>query len=456
MFNRLFIAIRSERQSIFRRFISVSEPANRPKGDAKSAGELPAPKPSVRPVTPEQKAAQPSRPSPAPAAKPAARNPQLVNVPQMAGTTRVRRRHRGILLSFFVLVLAPIAAAAYYLFFVAVDQYESRVGFAVRTEETKSALDVLGGLTGLSSASSSDPDILYEFIRSQEMVERVNAQLDLRDAFTAPEFDPVFALKDDSSIEELVAYWPRMIRVYYGGSGLIEVRAFAFDRDTAHRLAELVFEESSSKINAMSAVARNDATRYAAEERDKAIGRLIAARQALTTFRIENQIVDPEADIAGQMGLLNALQAQLAAELIERDKLLQTSRESDPRREQSALTIEVIERRIAEERRKLGVGDSNGSGESTQGYASVIGKYEELLVDQTFAEQSYLSALSAYDAALAEAQRTSRYLTAYLRPTMPETSTAPRRVVLIALLAGFILVTWFIMLLIYYSLRDRR
>ncbi len=429
----------------------MSEPANRPEGDANPAAGASGKKPNIQTVNPPAPA---QKPAAAPPQKPG--NPPRANVPPMAGSTRVRRRHRGILLSFCALVLTPIAAAAYYLFFIAVDQYESRVGFAVRTEETKSALDVLGGLTGISSASSSDPDILYEFIRSQEMVESVNAQLDLRAAFAAPEFDPVFALKGDSSIEELVSYWTRMIRVYYGSSGLLEVRAFAFDRDTAHRLAELVFEESSRKINELSAVARIDATRYAEEERDKAIARLKEARQGLTTFRIENQIVDPEADIAGQMGLLNALQAQLAAELIERDKLLQTSRENDPRREQSALTIEVIERRIAEERRKLGVGDTIGNGDQGQGYAGVVGQYEALLVDQTFAEQSYLSALSAYDAALAEAQRTSRYLTAYLRPTMPETSTAPRRLVLIGLFIGFILVTWFILLLIYYSLRDRR
>lgn len=370
----------------------------------------------------------------------------------------MRRRHWGILISFFLLVVVPIAAVSYYLYFIAVDQYESRVGFSVRAEETTSALDVLGGFAGVSTASSSDTDILYEFIQSQEMVEQINEQLNLREIFTKPEFDPVFALKPDSSIEELVKYWPRMVRVYYEGSGLIEVRTFAFDRDSAHRLAELVFEESSSKINAMSAVARDDATRYAAEERDKAIARLIEARKAVTAFRIENQIVDPEADIAGQMGLLNALQQQLAAELIERDKLAQTSRDNDPRLEQIARTIEVIEARIAAERLKLGVGGqgASDSGDPEQGYAAVIGEYEELQVDLTFAEQTYLSALSAYDAAVSEAQRTSRYLTAYLRPTMPETSTAPKRLILTVLASGFVLVVWFILLLIYYSLRDRR
>ncbi len=376
----------------------------------------------------------------------------------MAGTTQLRRRHRGILASFVLLVIVPIAVTAWYMFFVAADQYESRMGFAVRAEETKSALDVLGGLAGISSASSSDTDILYEYIQSQEMVEHVNEQLDLRTVFSRPEYDPVFALPADSSIEELVEYWPSMVRVYYGSNRLIEVRAFAFTAEEAHRLAELVFQEASRKINAMSAIARDDATGYAAEERDKAIARLIEARKALTAFRIDNQIVDPEADIAGQMGLLNALQTQLAAELIERDKLAQTSRDNDPRLEQIARTIEVIEKRIGEERKKLGVGGQGASesGDPEQGYAEVVGKYEELQVDLRFAEQTYLSSLSAYDAAVSEAQRTSRYLTPYLLPTMPETATAPDRSILTLLVAGFLMVSWFILLLIYYSLRDRR
>jgi len=373
----------------------------------------------------------------------------------MANPARPRRRHFGILASFLILVLLPVVLVGYYLFAISVDQYESRVGFAVRTEETQSALDVLGGLSGLSSASSSDTDILYEYIQGQEMVSRVNEQIDLRVAFTRPEFDPVFALADGAKIEDLMAYWPRMLKVYYdGGSGLIEVRAFAFTPEEATQLAEAVYTEASRKINALSAIARADAIGYAIEERDKAIKRLIAARKALTAFRIETQIVDPMADIAGQMGLLNTLQARLAEALIEQDLLLQSTRSGDPRLQQASLRIQVIEDRIAAERQKLGVGSSGPEG--TQSYAQVVGEFEELQVDLRFAEATYLSALSAYDATVAEAQRTSRYLTTYLNPTVPENSTAPSRLLLTGLMAGFTAASWFIMLLIYYSLRDRR
>lgn len=377
----------------------------------------------------------------------------------MANAAKPKARHWGILLTFLIFVIAPAIAAGSYLFTIAVDQYESRVGFAVRAEETESALDLLSGIGGMSKASSSDTDILYKFIQSQEIVERIGDRVDLRAIFSKPDYDPVFALKENANIEELLNYWQRMVRIYYdSGTGLIEVRVFAFQPQDAHRIAELIFRESSEKINALSAIAREDATRYAEEERDQAIDRLVDARRALTEFRIETEIVDPTADVAGQMGLLNTLQAQLAEALIEQDLLLRTTSQGDPRVKQILLRIEVIEDRIAEERTKLGVGGqkANDSGDPSGGYAEVIGEFEELQVDLQFAETSYLSALSAYDAARAEALRTSRYLTAYVRATKAQSSTAPNRLLLTGMVAGFALVTWFIGLLIYYSLRDRR
>ena len=111
-------------------------------------------------------------------------------------------------------------------------------------------------------------------------------------------------------------------------------------------------------INALSDVARADATQYAAEERDKAIERLIAARQALTSFRLRTQIVDPKRRRGWADGATAyTLQAQLAEVLIEQDLIAQTVGQNDPRLLQLQRRIEVIEHRIAAERGKLGVGE---------------------------------------------------------------------------------------------------
>ncbi len=154
------------------------------------------------------------------------------------------------------------------------------------------------------------------------------------------------------------------------------------------------------------------------------------------------------------MGLVNTLQAQLAESYIQIDLLRGSTVESDPRIAQAEARISVIENRIAEERRKLGVGGAvTGDGED---YATLISEFERLLVDREFAEQAYVAALAAYDAALAEARRQSRYLAPYIRPTLAETSQFPQRLTLVGLVALFLVTGWAIAVLIFYSLRDRR
>ncbi len=54
-----------------------------------------------------------------------------------------------------------------------------------------------------------------------------------------------------------------------------------------------------------------------------------------------------------------------------------------------------------------------------------------------------------------EARRQSRYLAAHVRPTLAQKAQYPERTKLIALLTLFSFLTWSIICLVYYSLRDR-
>ena len=84
--------------------------------------------------------------------------------PQRSGSAPLRRRHYGLLLSFLLIVVAPLAATMWYLNTMALDQYASRTGFSVRKEEMGSAVEFLGGISDLSGSSSSDTDILYSLM----------------------------------------------------------------------------------------------------------------------------------------------------------------------------------------------------------------------------------------------------------------------------------------------------
>ncbi|WP_245848143.1 capsule biosynthesis protein [Actibacterium ureilyticum] len=388
--------------------------------------------------------------APRPLAAPSVLPLRPVAPPVPAG--RPRRRHGLVLGSLILLVVLPAALMAGYLWRQAADQYASTLGFSVRQEESTAAFELFGGMTALSGSSSSDTDILYEFLQSQELVATLDRRLDLRGLWSRPENDPVFAFDPPGSIEDLVDYWGRMVRVSHDSStGLIEVRALAFDAGDAQRITQEIFAESSKMINELSDIAREDAIRYARADLDGAEARLRIARQDLTTFRNRNQIVDPTMDTQSRMGLVTTLQEQLAQALIDLDLLRQTTREADPRIKTAELKIQVIQSRIQDERDKLGAGTG-----ADGAFADLVGEYERLTVDREFAEQAYTTALAAFDAARSDAQRQSRYLAAHVRPTLPEQAEYPQRLILWSVAVLFLGLIWSVMVLVGYSLRDRR
>lgn len=400
-----------------------------------------------------------TKPAPKSAPKPAPKKtaePQLVIRP-LATKAKRRPRHWGLLSAFIIIVLLPVAATSWYLWERAVDQYASTIAFTVRSEDVSSAADLLGGLAPSlgGGGGTTDSDILYEFIRSQALVTEVNNEIGLRGYYSRHvQEDPIFGFDPDGTIEDLTAYWRRMVRTSYDtGSGLMELRVLAFDPEEAREIASAIFENSTVMINNLSSIAREDATRYAREDLELAVERLKAARESLTAFRISSEIVDPTADIAGQMGLLNLLQSQQVEALIEFDLLNNSTRDGDPRLEQARRRIDVIEDRIREERQKFGVG--GGDSQDTS-YAETIAEFERLAVDRQFAEQAYAATLSAFDAARAEANRQSRYLAAYIQPTLAERAEFPNRFLILGIVALFSTLAWAIMALVYYSLRDRR
>ncbi len=381
-------------------------------------------------------------PAPAPAPPPVARP---------AGRARRRARHWGLIGSFVALVLLPTLIAGGYLGLRAADQYATTVGFAVRTERASAVIDLFGGLSQLSGASSTDAAMVYQYLQSPDLVAELDHRLDLRAMFARMQArDPVFGFDPAGSAEDLWRYWNRMVTVTQDqGAGILTLEVRAFAPADAQQIAQVAFEAASRMINALSDLAQDDAMRTTRHELALAEDRLRAARAALQAFRDRTRVPDPGADVAGQMGIVTALQDQQAAAMIALDMLQGTTRAGDPRMAEAERKLEAIRARIAEARQQFG----NAAGVS---YASLLGEFGRLSVDQEFAEKAYLSALAARDAAAAAARQKSLYLAAYQQPIRAETADYPRRPLLTALVAMFAFLIWSVGALVYYSLRDRR
>lgn len=371
----------------------------------------------------------------------------------VAPPAHMRKRHYGFLASFLLLVLLPTIASFTYLYQIAADQYSSDVSFSIRSEEFENPLDALGSLGQISTGTSSDASILNEYIRSQKLLEDIGKKIDLRELYSKPEFDPVFSFNPDKPIEDLLKYWRWMTAVAYDpGTGLIDIKVFAFSPEDATLIATAVMEASSDLVDELSNIAREDTTRHAQYELERAQERLTNARISLRELRDDKQIVDPRIDLESQMGVLTALQTQLATAVIEYDLVRSTTTESDPRVSSINRRIAAIEERIASERDKLGQKSTTGA----EALASVIGEFETVLADREFAEEAYTAAAASYDTALAEARRKSRYLAAHIPPTRAESSQYPSRFLVGIGILGSLMLFWLISVLTVYAVMDRR
>lgn len=365
---------------------------------------------------------------------------------------RRKRRHLAISLSFVLIVIVPFVVGAVYLFTVAADQYHSDSAFAVRSEEAPNPLDVIGAFTQTGTSSAPDAEILYDYIQSQALVNEIDAELDLRSIFNIPDGDPYFVLGENKSVEAFLDYWRSMVSVAIdSNSGVIEFQVRAFRPEDAQRIAISIIDKSAELIEDLSRVAREDAMRFTIQDVVKAEERLKDMRRRIREFRTQYRIIDPEADVESQVGIISALQANLAEALIEIETIRSYSGAEDSR-------IPSIQRRIDAIRKQISIERDAVSNQSADGksLSTILGEYEELLVDLEFSQNAYTAALAAEETARIEANRRSRYLAVHIRPTLAEESLYPQRNLLLLVLLACCFATWGVLVMVYYNVRDRR
>lgn len=369
------------------------------------------------------------------------------------GRARFRMRHILVAMSFVLWVLLPVVVTASYLWGVAADKYASYAGFLVRSEQSSiGTSEGLGGILSMVQGDGQETNILYKFIQSRSLVDRVNERVNLRQIWSKQPQDWVFSYNDGPTPEDLVRYWNRNVKIFYD-QGMLDLRVTAFDPVDAQLIAQTIIDESQSVINQLNSVARRDTLRYAEEDLNGALQRLKAARAAVQTFRSQNNIVDPTAFVGGQEGVLTSLQQQLADAMVQLGMLKANAQSGDSRISQAELRIEIINQQIEEERAKIGDESSSAESSST---ANIVSHYEILEVDRQYAESAYAVAKSAYDLARAQSDRQTLYLAQYVTPTVAVEPEYPERLKLLGLVGGFLMLTWLIGVMTYYSVRDRR
>lgn len=325
--------------------------------------------------------------------------------------------------TFSWLVVLPTLVVAFYYGFIASPVYVSETHFTVRSQSGGSVnsglLSNLMSGGGAGSVSTQDIAIVSDYIQSRDVLEKIDAQLDLKSHFTNTEIDLWARLAKESSREDFLQYYQGKIEILMNdATGIISLKTKAFDAQTAMAMAQQILVHSETLVNDLSDQMTKDSIAFARSEMDEAEQRLREASQGLTEYRNLTNILDPTEKTGAVMGIVTGLESSLAEARAERDQLLSFLREESTQIMAINARIAALEEQVNKENQRL-------TGEQNVELSAVLQDYERLSLDKEIAHQMYLSTLKSLESARDSAARKQLYLVTFVRPSLAESAEEP-------------------------------
>ncbi len=378
------------------------------------------------------------------------------------------KRISALFVSFFVCVVAPLAAVGIYLFAFASDQYVAEFRFSVtesnpisggsgmtmpQSAANATISSTASALFGGASVTSASPQnyVVVDYLKSRQVLDDIQRRIPLRDMFSRPNID-WWQRFERGGIEKFVDYWAGVVSANYDPvTGLAIAKVKAYTPADALLIAQTLVTLSEELVNSIAGRTQGDAVRFAEGEVTRAQDRLKDVRLQLLEFRTSEGVIDPNSSVVpANVDLVK----QLRANLIQAQTDLATLREQKletgaPAAQLLLSRIAAIKDQLAKVEREVAK-DRDGA----RALAVIMARFERLDLDRQYAQTMLVNALQAYDQARAYAAAQHLYLTPYVRPTLPETSTYPRRLLALLLAAASLLGIWLTGLVIYRSIRD--
>lgn len=338
----------------------------------------------------------------------------------------------------------PTLVALIYYGFIASPVYVSQSTFVIKTPGQKSvpslSLANLVQTSGLASGQEQTKEVL-QYIRSRNALSDLQSKkgANVRAVYSRPGVDFLSRFAGpfrDPSFESLYRYYGSMIGADVDtDSGLAVLETRAFTAKDAYSLNVKLLELSESLVNQLNERAEGRAISEAQVRVREAEDRVRNARVAISSYRSQQQLLDPAKQAAGVLDISNklvseqaALQAQL--ELIER---------VTPRNP----AIPTVRSRIAAVSREIAAQNGRAVGPPTA-IASKLSTYEKLQVEQEFATQMLTAASASLEQARADAQKQQFYLERVVEPDLPDDSVLPHRLKRILVVFGASLCLYFV------------
>jgi capsular polysaccharide transport system permease protein len=338
---------------------------------------------------------------------------------------------------FVICFVLPTLAGAIYYGLLASSRYVSEARFAIRPAIGSS--DKVSSDTGATSSGASnqmvaqDTMITREFILSRPLLETLESQLPLREWFSSDSIDYFSRFDPEKPIEKFLRYWKRRVSVEVeGGSAIMSVQVEAFTAEHALAIAKAIMNEAERKVNDLSVKAREDAVAESTREVRLAEERMTKIRLAMRDLRNREGVLDAQKSNEINIKMIAELRSSrinLAVQLAigQRDLGPESRRIIDLKQQ-----IKDIDDNIARIERQSASEDPA----QKRLLSDALTRFETLENDRKNAEKYYQQVLTAYERARIISARQIEFFSPIVEPVKAESSTEPRRILMISLITA--------------------
>ena len=360
---------------------------------------------------------------------------------------------KGMNKLFLGTVIVPTFLSIVYFGLIASDVYISESRYVVRSPERQSASPFSSLLKGSGFASSQDDTYtVQDFMLSRDALKALNDKLNVVNAFGNHKVDIFsrFAGLDwwASSFEDLHLYYLKKVDIELDAlSSITTLTVKSYTAQDAFAINEQLMEMGEALVNQLNELGRQDMIRFALVEVKTAEEKAKTAALALSVYRNQKGVIDPERQTSIELQQVATLQEELLttqAQLVQ----LQTFTKNNPQIPSLQLRVQNLKQEISKETTQVAGGNNS--------MANKAAEYQRLALEREFADKQLASTLVSLEQARNEAQRKQLYLERIVQPSKPDKAMEPRRLrgILSTFILGFI--SWGVLSMLLAGVREHQ
>ncbi len=323
----------------------------------------------------------------------------------------------------------PLLLLWLWLSFAYTHRYAVATQFVLRNQHDTGSMALgAASLLGGGAGEQQDLHMVQEYMLSPNLLQILDAKLDLRTHYAAKSVLPPQRLSRDASFDEFLSKYRSLITISIDTtSSIMTLTVEGYSPEHTLNQARLTIDAAENYVNEVSRTIAARQTAAAREHLDQAKADHVARSRQLLAFQQENNTFMPDRDGSVALSVIAGLESALAEERTRIASMSTYLSPTAPALIESRAKVEAIEAQIAIERNRLtSAVTPTQTTSGAQPFNQLLASYQLVQLELDLATKSYSESLAALQNAQISASENLKSLVMVASPVLPQDHAYPR------------------------------